>query len=266
MKITRYNKISVATAKECMTNKDMLEAYALAYATKYLFSSSMIKGTNTNITGIMTLFSIGHGRAVRVLNNAIKFGFIRQEGKNIIANRLYEYGELIVKFKVENKTITLNEAIKAIRKVVLISKIKSLHYINDLKKGTASKSSKEYASFKRRVRNKGYNLVKDGEVKSKYDMDSKEASISLMSLAKEINMTVPSLMVLLKELESDGVISKRHNFEKINLNMSYEEYKANKGKIEFGKKIRFIGGNYFIQLSNVYSIVSASIFITSLIL
>lgn len=266
MKITRYNKISVETAKECMTNKDMLEAYALSYATKYLFSSSMIKGANTNITGLMTLLSIGHARATRVLNNAIKFGFVRQEGKNIIANRLYNDGDLVVKFKVENKSITLNEAIKAIRKVVLISKIKNLDYINDLKKGTAAHSRKEYASFKRKVRNKGYNLVKDGEVKSKYDMDSKKASISLMSLAKEINMTVPSLMVLIKELEKDGVISRKNNFEKINLNMTYEEYKANKNKIEFGKKIRFIGGSYYIQLSNIYSIITASIFISSMVI
>lgn len=263
--ITRYNKISVETAKACMTDKSMLEAYAMSYSIKYLYSSSRIKGKNKDITGIMKLLSIGHARAIRVINDAIKFGFIRQEGKDYIANRLYSDGDLVVKLKVENKTITLNEAIKTIRKVVLVSKIKQLDYINDLKRGTASpESAKSYAKSKRKVRSKGYNLVKDGEVKAKNDMDSKEASISLYSLSKEINMTVPSLLVLIKELEAEGVIQRRANFEKIDLNMNYEEYKANKNKIEFGNKIRYIGGNYFIQLSNIYSIVSASVFITSL--
>ena len=73
-------------------HQDRIDALAFAVLVKQDRINSLI--TNATYRKLKAIFSIGQAKLKKVLNDGVKFGFLRWEGKNLIANKLHEEGKL----------------------------------------------------------------------------------------------------------------------------------------------------------------------------
>lgn len=265
MKITRYLKINTDEARRAVLDKDRLEAFAFAIVIKNNFASSLIKADNALITNLMKLLSVGHGRALRVLKNAIELGYAKKDGECIVANKIWSDVERRKKIQVTEK-LNLKQGIDLVRKMALIGKIADVDYFNDLK-NLARKELREKGidSAKRTVLKKGLVLVLNRKAKSKHELDLTPVSISMNTLSNVIGMSIPSTRKILNSMVESGLITRDLNFEEFDTGTDYKNIKDainHKHEIKGGERLRLINGRLYFQLANIYSIIGTVILLS----
>ena len=93
----RKLRVSTSILREVAGNKDAIDALAFAMLIKQAYVSSVV--VNATISNLKQKFGMGSDKLRKVLSSCIKFGFIRREGKDIIANRLHGNKSLTYIFK-----------------------------------------------------------------------------------------------------------------------------------------------------------------------
>ena len=78
--------LSMEYANEAVSSKEMTESLAFAMMVKLTFVNSKIK--NATINRCKKIFGIGSTKMCRIINDGIKYGYLRKEGGAIIANSL----------------------------------------------------------------------------------------------------------------------------------------------------------------------------------
>ena len=82
--------IGIEKAQEAITSKARLEAFAFAIQIKMTFRDSIFR--DATIRRCKSVFGLGSTKATRVRKNAVAFGYVKREGKNLIAQQVRTVG------------------------------------------------------------------------------------------------------------------------------------------------------------------------------
>ena len=123
----RYIYISVSEAARAVRSKDMLEGLAFAVMIKMAFLSSRVNNpTNRNL---MRIFRMGSAKTARVLRNAIDNGYVRRDGKSIVACPVKADGDFVCRFSFDVPTNgecpkRISAVISGIRAAIVLNHVK----------------------------------------------------------------------------------------------------------------------------------------------
>ncbi|MBR1526425.1 MAG: hypothetical protein IJ640_07180 [Prevotella sp.] len=120
--------ISVHEAARAVCSKDALEGLAFAVMIKMAFVSSRVNNpTNRNL---MRIFRMGSVKTARVLKSALDNGYVRRDGKSIVACPIKSDGDFVCRFSFD--VPSNGECPKRIKAV--ISGIRAAIVLNHVKK------------------------------------------------------------------------------------------------------------------------------------
>ena len=123
----RHIYISVSEAARAVRSKDMLEGLAFAVMIKMSFLSSRVNNpTNRNL---MRIFRMGSAKTARVLRNAIDNGYVRREGKSIVACPVKADGDFVCRFSFDVPTVgecpkRIGAVVSGIRAAIVLNHVK----------------------------------------------------------------------------------------------------------------------------------------------
>lgn len=90
-------RVSTETLRFVTGHQDRIDALAFALFIKEKRQNSLI--TNVTNAKLMKTFGMGMNTLKRVIDDGLKFGFLRYEGKNLIANKLHDNKSLTILLK-----------------------------------------------------------------------------------------------------------------------------------------------------------------------
>ena len=119
--------ISIDEAAQAVRSKEMLEGLAFAVMMKMAFISSRVNNpTNRNL---IRIFHMGSAKTARVLKNAIANGYVRRDGKSIVALPVKSAGEYTCRFTFDFPTdgccpMRIADVISGIRAAIVLNHVK----------------------------------------------------------------------------------------------------------------------------------------------
>ena len=197
MRFKRSILISVEKAQEAMGDKLREEALGFAIQIKHTFESSTLKEKNTKKKYLKKTFKIGEAKLSRVLKNAVRFGYVRRENGLIIANRLYNDREEVGSIHVSKNLLVNKEAVKHIKRIVIMSHFKKQNYHFDLLK-------KRQESTIRKNRRKKNQMVQNDNLFF--------GGTSYKGIARKINCSERNAIRFIDELVAEGYIRKNKHY------------------------------------------------------
>lgn len=240
--------LSISKAKEAIKSKDRLEAFAFAVQIKGLYVSSVLK--NTEKVKLKSKFNVGHIKLTRLIENGLKYGYLREFNGFLIASKLYEQNELVIalNFNSEKSLYSNNEIKGLIQRSVIIDHINKVEFLNN----TICMTTDPKANYKdrRKAVKKLYRYVKS--------ISGELIGISYDRLAKVANISRQKAIKFVKILVSKGVISKTLTFietgiDAISKDKSVQTIYKNGEHCGFLRKINYM---YYLQMSNTYKTTS----------
>ena len=186
--------ISVEEAIAAIEDKSRLEALAFSVQIKHTFSSSSLKNKNTTKKHLKSLFKMGSAKLSRILKNAEFYGYIRYESNMIIANPLRSGIEVVGVIKVKEGIMTNDDAIKNIRRIVLMDKIKTQGFYLDSCKKT----------------HEGNKRKRNNEVRGK---KPNFKGISYDRLAEIVKLSRRGVINLVDDIVESGYIRRNSHYE-----------------------------------------------------
>lgn len=238
--------LSINNAKESIQSVDRLEALAFAIQIKTAFVSSRLN--NDQINTLKSKFNVGYDRLVRMIENGLKYGYLRRSNGFIISNKLYGPKDIVIRLDLEQKIYSNNQIKELIQRSVILDHINKVDFINntliqttDMKKG--------YKARKYAVK-KLYKYVRT--------IPTELIRLSYIRISEIANITRQKAIEFINIMVLKGIISKKYTFIRTNMKADHKDkavqlsYKENMNR----GYLRKIDQNYFIQLSNVYSITS----------
>ena len=119
--------ISISEASFAVRSKERLEGLAFAVMVKMAFLSSRVNNpTNRNL---MRIFHMGSAKTARVLKNALDGGYVRRDGKSIVACPVKSAGEYTCRFSFDVPTdgecpMRIADVIRGIRAAIVLNHVK----------------------------------------------------------------------------------------------------------------------------------------------
>ena len=119
--------LSVGEAARAVRSKEALEGLAFAVMIKMAFRSSRVNNpTNRNL---MSIFRMGSAKTARVLKNALDNGYVRRDGKTIVARPVKADGDFTCKFSFDVPTdgecpMRIKAVIDGIRAAIVLNHVK----------------------------------------------------------------------------------------------------------------------------------------------
>lgn len=258
----RYIYIGISECVLAVRNKDRLEALAFALLVKLTFVDSIIK--STSIRQLTHIFRMGWTRLSRVLDNALRYGYIVKEGDTYFVPTLKQRGTYnkrlefnIVPFSKTGDgrcVYTLNALMKEIRKNVWKNHInKQKAFCDTALVVDAPADDKEYKRGRARLKRMCGIVSVSPDMLKKSKRLSIRRSMDIMGAKRTMTKT------LINEMIRNGEVTR--SFENVPTNMDYKElernyamqqavYKAN----ELGGHIHIFNGAVYIQVANHYSL------------
>lgn len=119
--------ISISEASFAVRSKERLEGLAFAVMVKMAFRSSRVNNpTNRNL---MRIFHMGSAKTARVLKNALDGGYVRRDGKSIVACPVKAAGDYTCRFSFDVPTngecpMRIADVIRGIRASIVLNHVK----------------------------------------------------------------------------------------------------------------------------------------------
>lgn len=224
--------ISIVKLNQALSDKKMLDAFALAICVKLKYSSSVIH--KTDVRTLKLTFGVGTQKASEAFKNAVSFGYISEYENMFVANKVAAeyYGNTKLVF---DCAITLKNVIRELKKLSILNHISVNDKVYSLKSTASNPSNlKEFKSAKAKISKWGIN---------KFDTDG---GLSYNAIAKVARTSQRTAITLIKELVSEAKI-KKQTFKLEFFNKFIENKGLNlKNVFEFN-------GIAFYQRSNQYS-------------
>ena len=266
--------LSLNILEEAVQSKSRLEALAFCMQVKGVYSSSALhytraRGDRSHLEAVCRVFSIGKVKLSRLIKNGLKYGYLRQEGDLIIANKItakdYKININIESYNKANDNIRIQ---KMLQKAFIVNHIRKVEYvahtfirargrITDLKQLKSRK--KNIARWEKELERCG--VKKNSKVSGR---------ISYETLAGKCNITRQRAILLVNELIEEGIISKEYFFKEQKVFFEKNELadkiyldKVQGNSRQRGYLRRFFNPitnkiGLFIQLSNIYRVLSDS--------
>lgn len=238
--------LSINNAKEAIQSKDRLEALAFAIQIKTAFVSSRLHKDHINT--LKSKFNVGYDRLVRMIENGLRYGYLKRSNGFILANKLYEKKDICIKINLDQKIYSNNQIKELIQRSVILDHINKVDFINNTLIQTTD-TKKGYKARKRAVK-KLYKYVRT--------IPTELIRLSYIRIAQIANITRQKAIEFISIMVQKGIISKKCTFIRTNIKADHKDkavqltYKDNSNR----GYLRKIDQNYFIQLSNVYSVTS----------
>jgi len=238
--------LSISKASASIQSKDRVEALAFAIQIKGLYVSSML--TNTQKSKLKEKFNIGHEKLSRLIENGLKYGYLREFNGFLIANKLYAKCELVITLDFNSELpLYSNKQIKElIQRAIIINQINKVEYLNN----TIQKTTDKKLHWKQRklAMKKLYRYVRT--------ISGEFIGISYDRLAEVAGITRLKAIEFIKVLVDKGVINKKLTFIATGINAISKD-KSIQHSYKSGENcgyLRKINSMYFLQLSNTYSV------------
>lgn len=253
-KSMRYIHFSIPKVTEILNDKSRMDAYAFALQIKARFTSSTLKGKNTTIKHMKTLFRMGYAKLKRCLSDAEKFGYIRREGDLIIACKLYREFELVGTITIQNNTIIPHaEVVKQLRHSIFLNKIKIVQHAGD-----REIINKVGRTGKKRVRN-GKTII-GGLALCFSESNYVGFNFGYDEVAKMMGVSTRTAKRYVNELHKNGIIYRRQRFKsfldkdktRLLSRTLYEKIKSE--EMENGRYLAYIDGEIWERQTNSYAL------------
>lgn len=235
----RIIRLSIDLAKEALGSREREEALAFAMSIKFRFVSSALKGKHTTKKHIKALFRIGDKKLTRILDNAVKFEYIRMEDGLIIANKLYRDLDLTYKIYVDREILLNKDAVKMLRHAVAVNHIGILTFFHD-----------------RKIRQASPKTIGDVKMRGKTKYFS--TGISNNRVAQVLNCKVWKAKQILKDLTNSGAISKEEQYKPVLLH-GHLSFKGWHLLAEEGVFLKRRNGILVQQMANKYKLEDKSL-------
>lgn len=148
--------INATLASEVIQSNDAMDGFIFAYMVKTTFVSGRIN--NASIPRICKVLGIGNRVARRGLKSALERGYVRREGDDIIANRLYERKDYVYPLQIKiirgkKCPFRFTQLRRIIREVVIENHIsKQEDFCNTIECSVNPTAHKPYVRAKRRIK------------------------------------------------------------------------------------------------------------------
>jgi len=224
--------ISIIKLNQALSDKDTLDAFALAIAIKLKYSSSVIH--KADIRNLKLKFGIGTEKASKAFKNALRLGYISEYENMFVANKVAAkyYGNTKLVF---DCAITLKNVIRELKKLSILNHISVNNKVYSLKSTASNPSNlKEFKDAKAKISKWGIN---------KFNTDG---GLSYAAIAKVAKTSQRTAITLIKELVSEAKIKKQTFKLEV-----FNKFIENKG-LNLRNVFEFNGITYH-QRSNAYS-------------
>lgn len=251
--MTRTLRIPLHAISEANQSRDRFEGFAFAvWIKKEYVSSSLHYGKKRcNVSGVRAMkemLHIGSDRFNRLKQNALKYGYIRIEGDNIISNVLRDRGSIsgCITF-----TGGIDRVMKTLRNVLVTQEIVKLNYVaHTISKaqGVGVGTTCTYNQFKK--------------ARAKYGVQDFNDVISYKKLAGKVNITRLQAIKSVNDLVARRTISKKSNITILGDAVDAQSLSAlNNGGYGFYLN-KHVNGKLSLvhQTSNSYSVNDTSMF------
>jgi len=202
----KYKRISSFKIKEARESDERFDALAFAVCIKLKYASSAIH--KADIRSLRANFGIGTEKASKVLKNALKYGYIKEENGMYIAqkiksvylnkkNGILSTGFDNITLKYDNEKITLKNVRKELEKLTVYNHIKTNEKVRTLKQCKRNPSNlKEYKAAKATIQR---------WCVDKFDTDG---GLSYTAIAKRLNVSKNKAIAIIKQMVVDKMIEK----------------------------------------------------------
>lgn len=264
MKHKRIIYIDPKLAKDACGSKGSLEALAVVLSIKTTFVNSIMR--NATAVNVMQTLRIGYTRYNRAVSYAIDKGWLTRRGDNLIAGKLRVDKAYNIRFKFSRcfyrgkrrggdikAPYTLTELCNFIRQAVLLFHISKQNTVYDTVTMATHPSAKQKEAMKaskRRLRRWGMCEPR---------LKGKARRLSYARMSEIAGCSKSKSKSLIKILVNDGVIEKKENFKRTNIDV--EDYRANGSmmrELHFEAKKRgcivYHEGRICVRLANSYTI------------
>lgn len=249
--MNRTMNISIELLEEAIQNKDRKEALAFCLKVKGMFGSSTL--IKRNYSELQKLLRMSYNKTKRCIENALKFGYMREEGNLYIANR-FSIG-LCVKLSIKEveKPNAVLYIVRELEKAMMLVHIGRINYVTHSKISASNpKSVVEFKKGKARLKKCGVNCN-----------DNVTGRVSYIRLAEIAYIPRKRAIMLIRELVNSGVLSKEYFYEEQdvlfpkngNSDDIYLDSVSTKNKRGYLIRMMVNGKiSLFIQLSNIFKL------------
>lgn len=194
-----YIKVDIATIKQCIGDKQNLEALAIAAFFKARYTNSMIY--SHTIREYKRIACMGSERLRRALDRARTLGLVRGKGNSLIVGNLHTGRRRTIRIE---RTMSFKDIIRSFREAVLKDAIGAVNFIENIaKKAVGRKACKNRVASCRRLR--------------KYNVDLNDidriGTISRKVLARKIGMSKSYVSSMVRTMEKERKMKVEYRFE-----------------------------------------------------
>lgn len=204
--------INATLASEVIQSEDAMDGFIFAYMVKTTFVSGRIH--DASISRICEVLGIGNRVARRGLKSALGHGYMRREGNDIIANRLYKRKDYVYPLQIEiirgkKCPFRFTQLRRIIREVVIENHIsKQEDFCNTIECSVNPTAHKPYVRAKRRIKR----MCKK-EIAENTDRLSNRRIMEIANLRRS---TAKSIM---REMVKSKTLSKTPNIENTDIDI-----------------------------------------------
>lgn len=251
----RILNISTGLLDEAIQDKYRLESLAFAMQLKGVFISGALH--NRNQSDLKALFRMGNDKLTRLINNGLKFGYLRQEGDVLIATPIRdEKRHIKLKLSSFNKVNSNLSIQKSLRKAYIVNHIRIIENLSHTFIGAEGETTPDNMRNRKKFQKQlsSYGVRVGSKVTGR---------LSYIRIAEILSISKRSAIQLINELVKEGVISKEYVFVEQDCYFDHSIegdalYLANFNDSK-GHLVRFVCPitgelSLYIQYSNKYSI------------
>ena len=139
--------LSINIAEDAVADENKLEALAFSMLIKTKFVSSVFK--DATVRRCNEVFGMGSTRSNRLINNGLKYGYLKRSGKDIIATKIRDKGLNNKLFFNPGAVYSISQLKDKIRETVLLNKIKKQSWVLDTI--NKAKHPKNLTDYRKRI-------------------------------------------------------------------------------------------------------------------
>lgn len=242
--------LSIKVANEAIQSKERIEALAFSMLIKLTFVSSNVQ--SASVARCKAIFGMGSTKMSRIIKNAIKFGYIKRNGRDLIAMPFKGSKNYCVKLDFSCLTASftgvnvcqysIKDLIRIIKQSVLLNHIRKTNDCADTFKNSSNPKNKSVlAKAKRKIKRMQCNKFY-GEC------------LSIQRVMSITNTKRTNARNLISDLASKGLVDKSEYSVKTNISPLDFVKSVNEWFKETGQSGYLYRGNdgIYCRLANIY--------------
>lgn len=243
--------VAIEILEGAIKSKDKKEALAFCLKVKAMFGSSTL--IKRNYSELQKTLRMSYNKTKRCIENALKYGYMREEGNLYIANKLSKGLCVKINVKEAKEPNAVLYIVRELEKAMMLVHISRVNYVAHSKNSASNpKSVEEFKKANRRLKKCGVNCN-----------DNVTGRVSYIRLAEIAYIPRKRAIMLIRELVNSGVLSKEYFYEEQdvlfpkngNSDDIYLDSVSTKNKRGYLIRMCLNGKiSLFIQLSNIFTL------------